>query len=119
MVGRGGSLFWTVLIEREVESESADVSFCVKRTTLTAGSLSNFLADPFHLSFLLPAHSFELVNTFKQTEVTADFTSHHVSLAARSCLQPRTTPPPQQLHFRIFSICFFALLGCLMKEASR
>lgn len=92
--------------ERNRERESINVCFCIKRATLTAGSLSNFLADPFHLSFLLPAHSFELVNTFKQTEVTADFVSHHVSLATRSCLQPWTTPPPNSSSFMFSQFAF-------------
>lgn len=35
-----------------------NVWFCVERATLTTYS-SNFLADPLHLSLLLPAHSFD------------------------------------------------------------
>ncbi len=60
---------------------------------LAAGSLSNFLfkCTP-ALSFLssTPAHSFDLsllVKAFRQTKVTADFSSNHIKLTTQGCSQ--------------------------------
>lgn len=90
LVGKdtGGSLFWTAC---------RSTSECVVRPNepiLAAASLSNFLSDCMPaLSFLSSAlaHSLDLslswLKAFRQTKVTADFSSNHIKLTTQGCSQ--------------------------------